>query len=130
MLDQKTRDLAGGKNFAVITTLGPDGTPMSQPMWVDIDGEHLLLNTEVHRKKFRNIQKDPRVTITILDASDPYNYTEIRGKVVDTTSGQVARDHIDQLAKKYMGLDDYPGEIRSERVILKIAAQRESFFSY
>lgn len=120
MLDQKARDLASGQNFAVITTLGRDGTPMTQPMWVDTDGEHLLLNTEVHRKKFRNIQNDPRVTVTVIDAQDPYTYAEVRGRVVDTTRGPAAKEHIDHLAKKYMGLDEYPMEVQSERVILKI----------
>jgi PPOX class probable F420-dependent enzyme len=120
MIDQKARELAGGANFAVITTLGRDGTPMTQPMWVDTDGEHLLLNTEVHRQKFRNLQNDPRVTVTIIDSQDPYRYAEVRGRVVDTSRGDVARNHIDQLAKKYMGLDEYPGQIQSERVILKI----------
>lgn len=126
MLDQKVQDLARGKNFAVITTVGRDGTPMAQPMWVDTDGEHLLLNTEVHRQKFVNIRRDPRIAVTILDAQDPYSYAEVRGEVIDTTTGQAAKDHVDQLAKKYMGLDEYPLEIHSERVILKVRSQHST----
>lgn len=125
MLDQKIQDLARGKNFAVITTLDGKGDPMAQPMWVDTDGEHLLLNTEVHRHKFRNIQNDPRVVVTIIDTENPYSYAEVRGRVVDTTTGPTAKEHIDKLAKKYMGADEYPLEIQSERVILTVSGERQ-----
>lgn len=125
MLDQKIQDLARGKTFAAVTTLGRDGTPMTQPMWVDTDGDHLLVNTEVHRQKFVNLQRDPRVTVALWDVQNPYSYAEVRGKVVDTKTGPEAKDHIDRLAQKYMGVDEYPMEIQSERVIVKIDADRQ-----
>ena len=124
MLDDIVTTLAQGKNFAAVTTLGPDGTPQTQPLWVDTDGEHLLLNTEVHRQKYRNIQRDPRVTVAIVNHEDPYSYAEVRGHVVDTVTGPEARAHIDQLSQKYLG-QDYPGKIESERVIVKVAADRQ-----
>ncbi|HET8618090.1 MAG TPA: pyridoxamine 5'-phosphate oxidase family protein, partial [Acidimicrobiales bacterium] len=66
MLDETLRRLAtGGKNIASVTTLLRDGTPQTTPMWVDADDDHLLLNTEVHRQKYKNIERDPRVTVTI-----------------------------------------------------------------
>lgn len=125
MLDEKIRTLATeGRNIAAVTTLMPDGTPQTTPLWVDTDGEHLLLNTEVHRQKFRNVERDPRVTVTIIDADNPYVYGEVRGEVVETVRGPEARAHIDRLARKYTG-DDYANPVRSERVILKVAPRRQ-----
>jgi PPOX class probable F420-dependent enzyme len=124
MLDEKLRRLAGqGRNFAAVTTLLPDGTPQTQPMWVDADDEHLLLNTEVHRQKFKNVRRDPRITVTVWDAGSPYEDAELRGEVVDTVTGPEARAHIDQLAQKYTG-HDYANPVQSERVILKVAPRR------
>jgi PPOX class probable F420-dependent enzyme len=126
MLDEAIKKLATGKNFAAVTTLLPDGTPMTQPLWVDADDDHLLLNTEVHRQKFRNIQRDPRITVAIWDSADPYVYVEVRGEVAETVRGPEARAHIDELARKYTG-GDYPGVVQSERVILKVAPTRRQF---
>jgi len=125
MLDDKIRALAAeGKNFAAVTTLMPDGTPQTTPLWVDTDGEHLLLNTEVHRQKYKNVSRDPRITVTIMDATNPYLYGEVRGEVVETVTGPEARAHIDKLAQKYQGTD-YGNPIQSERVILKVAPRRQ-----
>lgn len=124
MLEDRVRALAQGRNFAVVSTLLPDGTPMNQPLWVDSDGDHVLLNTEVHRQKFLNVRRDPRVTVTIVDPDDPYRYVEVRGRVVETVTGPEARTHIDELARKYTG-NDYGNPIRSERVILKVAPDRQ-----
>jgi PPOX class probable F420-dependent enzyme len=121
MLDETIKRLATeGRNIAAVTTLMPDGTPQTTPVWVDADGEHILLNTEVHRQKFRNVTRDPRITVTIWDADRPFEYSELRGKVVDTVTGAEARAHIDQLSQKYVG-NDYANPIQSERVILKVA---------
>ncbi len=124
MLDPRVVELASGKNFGVLTTLLPDGTPQTHVMWVDCDEEHLLLNTEVHRTKFRNVMRDPRVTVLIWDAADPYRYVEVRGTVVETVRGSAARDHIDALSEKYLG-ELYPNPIQSERVMLRVAPQRQ-----
>ena len=124
MLDEKTRRLASGRNFAVLTTLMPDGTPQSHVMWVDHDDEHILINTEVHRRKFKNLAEDPRATVTIIDSKNGYSYVEIRGRVVDRIEGQEARDHIDALSRRYFG-KDYPNRVRSERVVLRIRPDRE-----
>lgn len=127
MLDEKIRALATeGRNIAAITTLLPDGTPMTQPVWVDADDGHLLVNTEIHRQKFRNVRRDPRTTVTIWDHDDPYTYVEVRGDVVETIGGPEARAHIDQLSRRYRGTD-YQNPITSERVILKIAPTRRQF---
>jgi PPOX class probable F420-dependent enzyme len=121
-LDSTLKQLATeGRNFAALTTLGTDGHPSTHVMWVDADDDHVLVNTEVHRVKYRNVQRDPRVTITVWDAENPYRYAEVRGRVVGEVRGQEARDHIDKLAAKYMGVDSYPNPIQSERVILRIS---------
>ncbi len=121
---EKTLELAKGPNFAVLTTLLPDGTPQTHVMWVGTDEKHILLNTEVHRTKFANLETDPRATVTIIDADDPYSYAEVRGKVVDRVTGDEARHHLDELSRKYTG-SDYSNKIQSERVILKVAPDRE-----
>ena len=119
-LDPDTLALAQGKNFATLTTMLPSGYPMTHVMWVDADDEHVLINTEIHRAKYKNVQRDPRVSVTIIDATNPYRYAEVRGDVVDEIGGQEARDDIDRLSQKYNGTDYDPSAITSERVILKI----------
>ena len=123
-IDADLHALATGKNFAALTTLMADGQPQTQIMWVHADDDHLLINTEVHRQKFKNTERDPRVTVTVMDAENPYRYVEARGRVVGTVGGQAARDDIDALAKKYMGVDDYPNPIQSERVVLQISVDK------
>lgn len=125
MLDKEVKALAQGKNFAALTTLLPDGQPMTQVMWVDADENNLLINTEVHRQKFKNVSRDPRVTVTVIDSANPYRYAEVRGHVVATSRGKEAREHIDKLADKYTGQPYDPSAITSERVILRIAPERQ-----
>jgi PPOX class probable F420-dependent enzyme len=120
VLTDQTLELATGKNFAVLTTLRPDGHPASQVMWVDADRDHILINTEIHRWKFKNVLADPRVTVTIWESGNPYNYVEVRGVVAEIVHGQPAREHIDLLALRYFGRPYNQNEIESERVILRI----------
>ena len=94
---------------------------MTHVMWVDADDDHVLINTEVHRAKFKAVEGDPRVTVTIWAKDDPYTYGEVRGRVVETVRGPEARAHNDALSRKYRGRDYDPGNITSERVILRIA---------
>jgi PPOX class probable F420-dependent enzyme len=124
MLDEKTKSLAAtGKTIAAVTTLLPDGTPMTHPLWIDADDENLVFNTEVHRQKFKNIRRDPRVTIAMWDPKNPYSYVEVRGEVSETVTGPEARQHIDALSRRYTG-QDYAGKIQSERVIVKVRPTR------
>jgi PPOX class probable F420-dependent enzyme len=117
-------ELARGQNFAALTSLLPNGHPQTQVMWVDADDQRLLINTEVHRQKFRNVERDPRVTVMIWDKEDPYRFVEVRGEVVEKVKGPEARKHIDELSQKYRGRP-YQTRIRSERVILRIAPLRQ-----
>lgn len=124
MLEDKVVELAQARTIAAVTTLLPDGRPMTQPHWIDTDGKHLVLNTEVHRRKFRNIERDSRVTVMIVDPDNPYAYVEVRGRVVDTVTGPEARSHVDELAQKYTGAD-YTLPIETERVLIRIAPDRQ-----
>ncbi|HEX3426820.1 MAG TPA: TIGR03618 family F420-dependent PPOX class oxidoreductase [Acidimicrobiales bacterium] len=124
LLDDDIKAMAQAKNYAALTTLLANGQPMTHVMWVDADDEHILFNTEVHRQKYKNIVKDPRVAVAIIDSENPYHYAEIRGRVVGEVTGPAARSHIDELSQKYMGAP-YGSPITSERVILQIAPDRQ-----
>jgi PPOX class probable F420-dependent enzyme len=120
-VDPRVRELAQQANFAALTVLLRSGAAMTHVMWVDADDEHVLINTEVHRAKFKATERDPRVTVMIWERDDPYSYVEVRGRVVETVRGPEARAHIDALSQKYRGRDYDPSIIKSERVILRIA---------
>ena len=120
MLKPETVAMATGQNFAMFTTLRPDGHPASQVMWVDADDDCLLINTEKHRRKYANVCRDPRVTITIWDLKNPYSYLEIRGVVEQIIDGPPARAHIDALSERYFGRPYDGTQIESERAILRI----------
>ena len=117
---EKYRDLFSKRAFASLGTLMPDGRPQVTPVWCDLKGEHVLFNSAKGRQKDRNVRRDPRVALAIIDPDNPYRYLEIRGRVVEITE-QGADAHIDKLAKKYLGVDKYPYRQPGEtRVIYKI----------
>lgn len=125
MLEAAIRDLAAtGRNFGTVCVTLPNGDIASHVMWVDADDDHLIFNTEVHRAKFRALEADPRVTVTVWRSENPYTYAEVRGRVVETIRGEAARSHIDALSRRYVDAD-YSNAIESERVIVKIAPDRQ-----
>lgn len=125
-LHPMTEELASGKNFASVSTMLPSGRIQTQVLWVGIKDGSLVINTETHRKRYENIEKDARITVLIRDEQDPYRYAEVRGQAERTTTGDEARQHIDELARRYTG-DDYPPDaIKSERVILWITPERQT----
>jgi len=126
-LDPGVRELAQAPNFATLSVILRSGRPMTHVMWVDADENHVLINTEAHRAKFRAVERDPRVTVTIWQRDDPYTYAEVRGQVVETVRGPEARAHIDSLSRKYRGKDYDDAAITSERVILRIAPETVRF---
>ncbi len=128
MLDPITIKLAQGPNYAALTTLFTSGSPQTQVMWVDADEEFLFINTEIHREKYKNIERDLRVSVLIWKNDDPFKYVEVRGKVAETIKGKEARDHIDKLSEKYFN-KPYPFQIQTERVVMKIKATKEVFFN-
>jgi PPOX class probable F420-dependent enzyme len=123
-LDADVVRLAKGKNLATVVTLMPSGQPQALLTWVDTDGEHILVNTEPQRQKARNIRRDPRITVLIHSDEDPWDWAEVRGHVVETVAGEQARQHIDELSRKYVG-SDYRNPIGPQgRIILKIAPDK------
>ena len=123
-LDADVVRLAKGKNLATVVTLMPDGQPQALPTWVDTDGENLLVNTEPQRQRSKNLRRDPRITLLINSAENPWDWAEVRGHVVEVIDGQEARDHIDELSRKYTGTD-YGNPIGPHgRVILKVAPDK------
>ena len=119
-IPDKYRDLFNKRAFASLGTLMPDGHPQVTPVWVDLDGDYVIFNSAKGRQKDRNVRRDPRVALAIIDPDNPYRYLEIRGRVVEITE-EGADANIDKLAKKYLGVDKYPYRQGSEvRVIYKI----------
>jgi len=120
VIPEKYLDLFEKKAFAAFATLMPDGSPQVTPVWVDYDGNYILVNTARGRQKDKNIERNRAVALAIMDPDNPYRYLEVRGRVEEITE-EGADQHIDKMAKKYMGVDKYPyrqpGEVR---VLLKI----------
>jgi len=125
-MSEGVRKLFEEANFAHLATLMPDGSPQVTPVWVDFDGRYILVNTAEGRQKPRNIRGDPRVAIDVIRQGSEYAHASVRGRVVEITS-EGAEEHIDRLAKKYLGRDKYPFRQASERrIILKIAPEHVS----
>ena len=115
------QDLFEKKSFAHWATLNPDGSPQNTPVWLEFDGSHILINSSKGRKKDRNMRREARVALSIQDPDNAYRYLEVRGRVVDITE-EGGIDHINKLAKKYLGEDKYPWlQPGEKRVIYKIA---------
>lgn len=115
------RDRLEEANFWHFATLNDDGTPTTTPVWVEVDGDHVVVNTALGRRKERNVRRDPHVALSATDRENPYSWVEIRGKVVEFVEGEQADASIDRLAKKYLGEDVYPFRQPGEqRVILRI----------
>jgi PPOX class probable F420-dependent enzyme len=113
-------DLFKKKAFANLVTLMPGGQPQVTPVWVDYDGRYVVINTAEGRQKDKNLQRDRRVALSILDPDNPYRYLEVRGHVADRTRDG-ADQHIDAMAKKYLGKDKYPFRQPNEvRVLYRI----------
>jgi PPOX class probable F420-dependent enzyme len=108
-------DLFKKKAYAHVATLMADGRPQVSPVWVDYDGEYVIMNTARGRIKDKNMTRDKRVALSIQDPEDPYRYLMLQGEIVKS-SEEGANKVIDSLAKKYLGLDRYPsyrpGEVR------------------
>jgi PPOX class probable F420-dependent enzyme len=121
-LPEQARRLIEERNFAFVATIMPDGSPQVSPVWIDLEGDHILVNTARGRVKDRNTDRDPRVSIAIPDWQNPYVYVEIRGRVVEKTRDG-AVEHIDKMAYKYLGQRQFTGP-KENRVIWRIKPER------
>jgi PPOX class probable F420-dependent enzyme len=122
-LPAEAKEFILGKNIGNLATLMPDGSPHVAPVWVDLEDNYILVNTAEGRQKVKNIRRDPRVAIDILNSKNPYEMMTFRGRVVEiTTDG--ASEHIDKLSRKYLGTD-YPNRQPGEqRVIVRIEPEK------
>jgi PPOX class probable F420-dependent enzyme len=120
MLSDRDRRIIDAPNFASVATLLPDGSPHVSTIWIDRDGDDVVFNTAEGRVKTGNVRRDGRVAISVFDLEEPYEQVVIRGTVVDVTT-EGADEHIDLLAKKYVGADSYPWRDPGEqRVIVRV----------
>jgi PPOX class probable F420-dependent enzyme len=125
----EAKHLLGGKNFAHVATLMPDGAPQVSPVWVDEEDGLVVFNTAEGRLKPKNLRRDDRIAISITDPENPYESVLIRGKAVELTH-EGADEHIDALAKRYMGVDEYPmRQPGEERVIVKVEPDRIQYMN-
>ena len=125
-IPESFEDLFERETFANFATLMPDGTPQVTPVWIDRDDDgYLLVNTARGRQKERNVERDSKVGLCVLDPDDPYRYLSVRGEVVEVTEDG-AVEHIDRLARRYMGVEEYPhhGEESGPRVVVRIRPDR------
>jgi PPOX class probable F420-dependent enzyme len=123
-IPQAYRDLFDKKSFAHVATVGADGAPQVTPVWIDHDGRYIRFNTARGRVKTNNLERSPKIALSIQDPENPYRYIQVRGRVAEVTE-KGADEHIDALAKKYLGQDRYPyrqpGEVR---VTVKVTPEK------
>jgi PPOX class probable F420-dependent enzyme len=116
--------LEAPQSFAHVATIGPDGAPQNNPVWFDWDGQHIRFSQTTKRQKYRNVKREPRVAISVLDPSNAYRYIEVRGKVVRLDPDPDFA-FIDKMAKKYIGQDKYPWhQPGDERVVVVVEPER------
>jgi PPOX class probable F420-dependent enzyme len=123
-LEPDARQLLEDANFCYIATVGKDGRPQVNPIWVDLEGDAVLVNSEDGRSWPNNLRRDPQVTLCVPEKDNPYHYVTIWGRVAEDTQ-EGAFEHIDKLAKKYLGKDEYPNnEPGDVRVIFRIEVEK------
>jgi PPOX class probable F420-dependent enzyme len=120
--NEKTRALIDGKNFPIVATLNADGSPQTSVLWAKRDGDTLIFATVRGRLKERNLARDPRVSVTVFETGNPYNYVEIRGTVEITDEG--GRELINELAHKYVGQDHDPEPESVIRCVVRVTPTR------
>ncbi|MGK5629991.1 PPOX class F420-dependent oxidoreductase [Streptomyces sp. URMC 123] len=121
-LNDASRAILDGTNFATLATLNPDGSPQTSVVWVKRDGNDLLFSTVIGRKKERNLRRDPRVSVSVFDLAQPYQYVEVRGSV--TISEEGGRELINELSRKYTGGDYTADGPQDVRVVVRLTPRR------
>ena len=119
-LPEKICNLIDDKNLAHFATLKKDGSPHVAPVWIDRDGDIILINTTSSRLKYKNVQNDKRISLSITDYKDPYTWASIIGEVVELSTAD-AETHIDKMSQKYLGIPKFPMKNTTEpRIMIKI----------
>jgi PPOX class probable F420-dependent enzyme len=127
VLDDVTRELLDGKNFATVATVNPDGGPQASVVWILRDGDTVLFSAISTRRKVLNLVRDPRVSLTVFDTANPYRSVEIRGTAELT--GDPGKSLPRELSQKYLGQDPPPEPDELTRVIVRVIPQKVSAFS-
>jgi PPOX class probable F420-dependent enzyme len=123
VIPEKFLDLLDSKALADVATIGPNGEPQVNPVWFGWDGQYLYFSQTTGRQKYRNVQRDARVALSIVDPENPYRYLEIRGKVV-RIDPDPEKAFIDEMAQKYLGVEKYPwNQPGDERVVIVVEPQ-------
>lgn len=123
----EVRRLLDRPNYAHLATLMPDGAPHSVPVWIVIEGDHLAILTGPGSRKARNIERDPRVAISLIDVDQPHMSVLIRGQVVELVDGDRAWEIIDRISQKYIG-QPYP--LRTGRIVFLIKPDQAQFVNF
>ena len=126
-LSDSARALLDGRNYAVLATINADGGPQTSAMWVGRDGDDLLFSTVEGRLKHRNMLRDPRVSVTVLDASDGENYVELRGRATITVDTDLAVGHL--LSHKYDGKDHEPAGPGQVRGVIRVEVDKATGYA-
>ena len=126
-LNDEIRRLLDGRHFAVLATLNPDGGPQTSAIWVGREGDEVLFSTVAGRRKHRNLERDPRLSVTILDADDPYNYVELRGSA--TIEEDVGRAFDTGLSWSYDGHDPDPDPPGAVRLIIRMTVDKATGYA-
>ncbi len=121
-LSPQTIALLDGRNYAVLATINADGSPHTSAMWVGRDGNDVLLSTVAGRRKHRNMERDPRVSVSVIDSADAENYVELRGQV--TMTPDAGRQFDTQLSWKYDGRDPDPDKPGAVRIVVRLSVER------
>lgn len=123
MIPDSHVDLVTRPSFAHIATIGPDGEPQSTPVWIDGDASSVRFSQTTDRQKYRNVQRQPLVAMSMTDPDNPYRYLEVRGRVVDVSDDEDLA-FINGLARKYLGQDEYPyHQPDDRRVVVTVEVQ-------
>jgi PPOX class probable F420-dependent enzyme len=126
-LNDEIRRLLDGRHFAVLATINPDGAPQTSAMWVGRDGDDVLFSTVAGRRKHKNVERDPRMSVTILDSGDPYNYVELRGRA--TVEEDVGRAVDISLSQAYDGTDPDPDPPGAVRLVLRMEVDKATGYA-
>ena len=126
-LNDEIRRLLDGRHFAAMATINPDGGPQTSAMWVGRDGDDVLFSTVAGRRKHRNLERDPRASVTVLDSNDPYNYVELRGHV--TIEEDVGRAFDIGLSWTYDGTDPDPDPPGAVRLIIRMTVDKATGYA-
>jgi PPOX class probable F420-dependent enzyme len=116
-------DLIGERNYAHLATLDADGSPSARPVWVDVEEDRVIFVTQLGSRKSRDVERDPRVALSIADRRDPYREADLRGRVVDRIDGDAALVLADRIARKYTG---EPFPLRGEQTVIYVIEAHEA----